>query len=186
MAKKISSTEWFFLVLDFLCQQADSLLHASLSEADGGWDLDNPQRPEEQRKEDYLTLLKVGRNMMTMLESNMSMAEARALDNGANYGEVGAARGISRQAVRQAENRRNARRAVTLVGGPEDNERAFVTGTSDRLTLPVGDDGGYNDWYDEPPQVFAVYKRKYGSPTVFEFTHFERSDGTVVAEPQPR
>jgi hypothetical protein len=175
------------IVRDFLCQLAGDLLYADRSKVSGQWDLDNPLRPREQRREDYLTLLQVGRSVNTALEFNTEMAESRAQRNGAGFGEIGAALGISRQAARQAHKRRTTEHTVTLVGGPRDGSTAQTTADTAELSYAVRDPFfREHPWLEDEELPSVIYRRKYGSPAVFEFVHFTSHDGKIIAEPDVR
>lgn len=150
------------------------------------WDLENLLVPSEGRKEDYLAVLRAARLVAAAVEVTARMAARRAVWLGATYAEVGAAEGISRQAARQRHARESARRPIRFVGGPRDGKQSVAIGSEREIRHgewagPWEEDEGRHN--DEFPQVTAVYRAKYGSPDVFEFHHYEKSeDGTVIAE----
>ncbi len=158
------------------------------SDVAGEWDLDNLLRPKQQRKEDYLELLQTGRKVMAALEFNLALLASRARRNGADFGEIGATQGISRQAARQAAKRSGAKRPVTLVGGPRDGAEAAMPRPG-RLGSPSAEGPVLQAAPLDRGRRGAAIRgvpRKHGQPHVFEFAHYESHDGKVIPEPDLR
>lgn len=182
-----ASTSLIMAVRDLVCCQADSQLHATRSETTGDWDLDNSRRPSTQRKSDYLVLLATSRAVIDALEHTIMLAHQRALSNGATFAEIGAAQGISRQAARQYYNRDLERRPVTLLGGPLDGETRSAFGRENELRFSVRNPAFERYSLDDPGESYsAVYRKKYGSPDVFEFHRFVDDRGKPVAHVDQR
>jgi hypothetical protein len=84
----------------------------------------------EEKRNVHLALLTILSEMAKALDSLVYQSEVSALNAGASYAEVGAARGLSRQAVRQRHvkisDAMNKRRHVVLVGGPFDQQQTTV------------------------------------------------------------
>lgn len=170
-----------------VCRVANSQtpLHAACSPATGDWDLGNLARAAERRKHDYLTVLRASHLVQAAVEMTTEMAINGALANGADFAEIGAAEGISRQAARQRHQRRHAQRRVRLVGGPRDGSHAFVSGRQREIRW--GESSGFWDnWDDDQPT--SVYRARYGAPDVFEFLCYEDANGDAMAhwDRQPR
>lgn len=152
----------------------------------GSWDLDNVLVSGGGHKEDYLAVLRAARQVVVAAEATAELAVHHALREGADFAELGAAEGVTRQAARQRYERTTARRAVRFVGGPRDGTEGVAIGAQreirrgewagpwERRQSWGGSSGG--------PSVISVYRAKYGSPGVFEFVHYENSEtGKVVA-----
>lgn len=172
---------------DLVHRLADPDLHATYSERAGGWDLDNPERPDAHRKHDYLTALRVARSIQAALESFLVTTAVSAQRCGADFADIGAAQGMSRQAARQAIKRATTRHRATLAGGPRDGQQIlrFHAETTVRYGVP-GSRDELDPWLDEDEGT-AVYRRKHGSPEIFEFQHLEDRAGKVLpAEPDRR
>jgi hypothetical protein len=72
----------------------------------------------EDRREDYLTLLTNIRAVRDALDELADRYAYRAKQNGADFAEIDAATGVSRQAARQRHMRQTVLRPVTMIGGP--------------------------------------------------------------------
>ena len=186
VVKPSPSVETILETRDLVCRLASARLNAAWSETAGAWDLDNPGRLPEQRKDDYLTLLQTSRAVMAALEATLFMAASGAERNGASFAEIGAAQGMSRQAARQWLNREAAQQTVSLIGGPQDGRTATRLGSESEIRFRVPDPWR-DPWLEDEEPITAVYRKKYGSPTVFEFHHLEDHKGTTLAvEPDRR
>jgi hypothetical protein len=170
-----------------VCRVANSQtpLHATHSPTTGDWDLGNPARSAEQRKHDYLTALSAGHLVQAAVEMAVEMAIGGALRDGADYAEIGAAEGISRQAARQRHQRRYVKRRVRLIGGPRNGDHAYVFGREREIRRVESagfwdnrDFSEWDDWDDDRPN--SVYRVKYGAPEVFEFLCYEDAKGNAM------
>lgn len=173
---------------DLVYRLADPELHATCSERTGEWDLNNPERPAVQRKHDYLTVLRMVRSIQATLESLLETTAVEAQGCGADFAEIGAAQGMSRQAARQAINRATTQHRATLSGGPRNGQQIFRRHWETTVRYSVPSPSNESDpWLDEEDEVVAVYRRKHGSPEIFEFQHLEDSTRKVLpAEPGRR
>lgn len=160
-------------------------LHARPSATTGDWDLSNSARPADQRKHDYLAVLRAAHVVQAAVEMTIVMAINGALRDGADFAEIGAAEGISRQAARQRHRRRHTKRRVRLVSGPRDGSYAHVF--SHERELRWAESAGFWDsnpdyWDDQDDnRPSSVYRAKYGAPEVFEFLHYEDANGNAMA-----
>lgn len=154
-------------------------LHATESPATGDWDLHDPGRPTDLRKADYLAVLRAAQMVLTTVDAIAQAYTGDALGVGADFGEIGATAGISRQAARQRYRRHRAQRTVRLVGGPRDRTEERIIGLTREIRRP--DSAGR--WEQESmDRVESVYRVKFGSPEVFEFQHYEDSKGRAFTE----
>src|SRR4051794_32161019 len=88
-------------VEDFLCHRSAALLNAFWLETYATWDLDSAFRHSDRRRQDYLTLLTAIREVRQALDELADRYTVQARNNGADFAEIGAAAGVSRQAARQ-------------------------------------------------------------------------------------
>jgi hypothetical protein len=126
------------------------------------WDRDQPSTVEE-RRAGSLALMSVYTQMIKVLQRRLDLAIKEALTLEADYGDVGAACGVSRQAARQRWLRHCERYEfpkVRLVGGPGDGEWARPQpGTDIIRTL----------WEQGParPSGEATYKPSAEDPDIY-------------------
>ncbi len=130
-------------------------------------DPDDPKATREEKLNAYLALLAVYSEMKSCLGLNSSAAQAGARIHGATYAAIGAARGISRQAVRQEGGRARESRTVQLVGGPKDGDREQVNREKE-LKFAVYRPGEY--YGNGTRQGIAYYRRSREDKNVFIFT----------------
>jgi hypothetical protein len=113
----------------------------------------------------------------------------RAKHNGADFAEIGAAIGVSRQAARQRHLRQTVRKPVTMNGGPYDGRPMNILLGESAVRLLASD-----PWLDDRPwlqegldpsddPVYALYRRASDNPDVYRFQRYENPDGTVAPEP---
>lgn len=181
-------TELIMEMRALLCRVANSQipLHATPSPTTGDWDLGNPTRPIEERKHDYLSVLSAGHLVQAAVAMAIEMAISGALQDGADYAEIGAAEGISRQAARQRYQRRYVKRRVRLIGGPRDGEHVYVFGSEREIrrveSAGFWDNRDFSEWDDRnDDRPNSVYRVKYGAPEVFEFLCYEDANGNAMA-----
>lgn len=174
---------------DFVCQLAAQELHAWWSESRATWDLDSGLRSRDHRRQDYLTLLTMIRDVRDALDDIADRYTFRAKQNGADFAEIGAAAGVSRQAARQRHLRQTVQRLVTMVDGPWDGRPYNVLLGESAVRLLA-----FDPWLDERPwlkerldphddPVYAIYRRAPDNAEVYRFQRYESSDGTVTTEP---
>lgn len=166
---------------DLVCRFSDDRLQADRSQISGNWDLDNQDRPQPERRSDYLTLLATCKAVADALDGIVFTACSGALRNGANFGEIGKAQGVSRQAARQYWRRHTEERTVTLKGGPRDGQRARSFGGGD-IVFSISDSSLDLYEIEDEESTTAHYRKKSGNPDVYEFHHFEDHNGRVLAE----
>lgn len=168
-----------------ICGVADVRLGAA-DRPGPGWDLDNLLAEAHGGKEDYLAVVRAARQVAAAAEITARMAARRAHWHGADFAEIGAAEGITRQAVRQRMERATARRTVRFVGGPRDGTTGVAFGTEREIRrgeIAGPWEGRYGEYNERFPAVTSAYRAKYGSPDVFEFHHYEDSEnGKVIAQ----
>ncbi len=159
----------------------DDLREAGRHVADA-YDPNDPATARTDRRAGYLALLAVYGQMPTALQANVDFAVAGALAVGSNFGEIGRATGMSRQAARQKWLRMTTRLAVTLSGGPRNGERDTACADADI----VSEERTYWDRRRNlEVTVFSRYKKKYGSPQVYEFMGYEDASGRPARMPPP-
>jgi hypothetical protein len=152
-------------------------LHATESPVTGDWDLHDRSRPADLRKADYLAVLRAAHMVLTTVGTIVQDYTDEALRVGADFSEIGATAGISRQAARQRHRRHRAPRTVRLVGGPRDGSEHRIIG----LAREIRRSESPGRW-EEEDTVDSVYRVKFGSPEVFEFQHYEDSEGRTFIE----
>jgi hypothetical protein len=165
-----------------ICRVADQQLGVRRPQSGpGSWDLHNPLISGGGRKEDYLAVLHAVRLVQAAAEATVHTATLMAVRHGADFGELGRAEGITRQAARQREKRASARRQVRFVGGVRDGTTDLVLGS--RREIRRGEWAGpWERYSSESPLVISVYRAKYGVPDIFEFHHYEDAQtGKVVS-----
>ena len=179
-------------VQDLLCQLSVHQLHASWSESRATWDLDSWLRPDDQRREDYLTLLTTARDMAAALDEVVDRFACYANEAGAGFAEIGTAMGVSRQAARQRHVRAIVLQPVTLVGGPCDGESTDVPVGKSAIQRPAVD-----PWLEDHPYVrnevdpaedavYAIYRRDPAMHQTYRFQRDANPDGTPAPEPDDR
>lgn len=135
------------------------------------------------RRAASLALLEAYHDLRAAVAADIEMATADAIGAGASFEDIAFVQGVSRQAVRQQWRRFMAPTAVTLSGGPRNGERARAVGVSD-LSWHEGE-----YWDAEEQRRVAVasrYRRKYGSPKVYEFVGFRDDLGRPSGRPTGR
>ncbi|CAA9380288.1 MAG: hypothetical protein AVDCRST_MAG66-235 [uncultured Pseudonocardia sp.] len=187
--KRSAPAETVIAVEDFLCQLVTEKLHAFWSESRATWDLDSGLRRPADRRQDYLTLLATIRTVQDALDELAGRYGYRAKRNGADFAEIGAAAGISRQAARQRHLRQTVLKPVTMSGGPWDGRLMKVLLGEFTVSLPALD-----PWLEDRPwlrerldpdddPVYAVYQRCRDNPEMYRFQRYENPDGTPTDEP---
>lgn len=181
-SKSSPSAELIMELRSLVCRVANDQagLHATQSAVTGDWDLDNLARSEDLRAEDCLAVLRAAQLVVAAVEATTRTVTTRALRDGADFAQIGAAEGISRQAARQRHRRHSAQRLVRLVGGPRDGKHASAFGATREIRH--GEAAGPWDEDREVTEVTSVYRTKYGSPEVFEFHHYEDLNGNTMTE----
>lgn len=175
---------------DLVCRLAEERLHAYWSEARGTWDLDSGLRSRDHRQQDYLTLLRTIRDAKAALDELADRYAYRAKRNGADFAEIGAATGVSRQAARQRHLRQTVLRPITMIGGPWAGRPMNILLGDSVVRLPA-----FDPWLDEHPwlkeelnsfddPVYAIYRRTPDDPDVYRFRQYENPDGTVTHAPE--
>ncbi|MFG1857148.1 hypothetical protein ACGFJT_35305 [Actinomadura geliboluensis] len=125
--------------------------------------------PDEQRRIAALTLLEVYRRLADALQTNIDLAQVHALGAGATYGDIGAACGVSRQAVRQRWQRLRQQRQlreVKLRGGPRDGR---TTRVMQRETVRFYDWLPGQDPEFDSPTRYARYVASREDPDIYVF-----------------
>lgn len=146
------------------------------------YDPNDPATARTDRQAGYLALLAVYGRMHTALQANIDFAVAGALAAGANFGEIGRAAEMSRQAARQKWLRLTTKLAVTLSGGPRDGEQDAAYADQDI----VSEEETYWDRRRcQEVTVSSRYRKKYGNPQVYEFVGYEDASGRPTRMPPP-
>jgi hypothetical protein len=122
----------------------------------------------EEKRNVHLRLLAILTEMAKAIDSLVYQSEVSALNAGASYAEVGSARKLSRQAIRQRHlkisDEMEKRRNVVLVGGPFDRQQTIVRNERalDKAVAVFRGDEGLGDgrWsarYEQSPDDAAIF-----------------------------
>lgn len=131
------------------------------------WDKDyeHPATAEE-RRAGCLALLRVYTHMIKVLQRRIDLAVKEALSLDANYGDIAAACGVSRQAARQRWLRHRERYdppKVRLIGGPRDGESERPR-PGEELIVTLWEAG------PSRPSGYATYVPSTEDPSIYIFT----------------
>lgn len=133
----------------------------------------------EEKRNVHVALLAILTEMAKALESLTYESEVSALSAGASYAEIGSARGLSRQAIRQRHAKiaesMNKRRSIVLLGGPYDQQEMTVR---DERSVEYGvsvyrgrDDDRGGGWY-------ARYEQSRDDAHLFLFKEIRQAGST--------
>ena len=142
------------------------------------WDHDYPSTVE-QRRAGCLALLSVYTQMIKVLQRRLDLATKEALKLEADYGDIAAACGISRQAARQRWLRHRERYEfpkVRLTGGPRDGEWERPRAGKEIIV---------SLWEAGParPSGYATYVPSTEDPGIYVFTESQNYNwGETAAE----
>ena len=130
-----------------------------------------------------LALLRILEEMRRAIDVSGLRAETDAIRGGANYAEIAASKGVSRQAVRQRRKRhveslKQQKRKVTLVGGPLNGEQTTISEAGKALRTPVSVYPRDPDVDWESTTWVARYVQSTSDKTQFVFSSIEEANQT--------
>lgn len=138
---------------------------------------------QDDRHAAHLALLAVYSRMQAALEMNVHLAVSNARQAGASFTEIAKARGVSRQAVRQENNRFSAKVEIVLSGGPRDGQVAVEASQQHEIRYREYD--YYNRRDRQEVVVYSTYTKKYGDPLIYKFTGFRDNRGRPASAEPP-
>jgi len=121
----------------------------------------------EERRAGCLALLRVYTHMIKVLQRRIDLAVKEALSLDANYGDIAAACGITRQAARQRWLRHREQYEppkVRLTGGPRDGEEWERPRSGEQLIVTLWEAG------PSRPSGHATYVPNTEDPSTYMFT----------------
>lgn len=142
----------------------------------------NPGVPTRHRLEAYLAMLTVFTEMTDELTREIDTAIVGALGAGANYAAIARSQRTTRQAVRQKWQKKITPVPVTLSGGPYDATDDSAAPGED-IRYPFRDGG---ERLGEQSSHHILYRKKYGTPAVYEFIGYEDDQGNLSPQPPRR
>ena len=137
----------------------------------------------EERRAGYLALLRVYTHMIKVLERRIDLAVKEALSLDANYGDIAAACGVSRQAARQRWLRHREQYEppkVRLTGGPRDGEELERPRPGDELIVTLWEAG------PSRPSGYATYVPSSEDPSIYIFTESQDYGWETADSPSRR